>query len=480
MRGALPRLFVLATLLTWGPLALMSACGGSSFQSDGGDGTGASPGAGSGGSSQAGSVSTGGGKSACGGPEDCDDDDVCTSDICTVEGSCAAAPKCTLPSKCCEGDCAECCEDADCDDGVGCTVNTCFAGQCMYLPDDAACGESEFCSVTESCRPKIACGPNLPEVTCQDASACTTDACVDGFCKNTFCDQGALCCSTGCAEECCDDSQCDDTNDPCMVGSCQGGVCNKVPLCADGEQCCPSPDGSSASCGSCCSAAECDDGVSCTADSCTGARRSCNNNPDNTKCASTEICNPEQGCVPRVDCDDAGDCTQGPCGRCAEGACKYDCPNNQPCCATTGQCAACCGDASCNDGIGCTVDKCTAGGCTRTPDPSLCPFGYQCHPQLGGCVQCTADADCDDGEACTVDSCNLQTHTCTRINKCGCKANYECLGQVVCAGPAGGAQGDAAIPIGSYCHACIDGQCGCTPCYGSCCTSGCYMGLCPD
>jgi hypothetical protein len=473
---------VLAGLLTLGPLALTSACGGSSFESDGdGNGTGASPSAGTGGGSQAGTSSKGGSSSTtlCGGPEDCNDNDVCSTDVCTIEGACAATPKCQSPSLCCEGDCAECCDDADCDDGVGCTTNTCFAGQCMFLPDDSACGPEEFCSITQSCQPKIACGPNLPDVTCMDASACTTDMCVEGFCKNEFCEQGTLCCQAGCAPQCCDDSQCDNPEDPCVVGSCVDGMCKTVPLCAAGEQCCPSPDRTSAQCGSCCSAGDCNDGVDCTDDACTGARLSCTNNPNNTKCnSSTEICNPEQGCVPRVDCNDAGDCTEGPCGRCAQGVCKYDCPNNQPCCAMTGQCAACCGDASCDDGVACTMDRCGSGGCTHTPDASLCPVGYQCAPDLGGCIQCAGDTDCDDGEPCTTDSCNPQTHTCTHVSTCGCKYNYECLGQV---GMGSGMMGAAIPPIGDYCHACVDGACQYVLCYGVCCTSGCYQGgLCPD
>jgi hypothetical protein len=87
------------------------------------------------------------------------------------------------------------------------------------------------------------------------------------------------------------------------------------------------------------------------------------------------------------------------------------------------------------------------------------------------------DLDCDDGEPCTTDSCNPQTHFCSHVSTCGCKSNYECVGQV---GVGSEAMGGAIPPVGDYCHACVDGKCQFVPCYGNCCTSGCYQGLCPD
>jgi hypothetical protein len=472
-----PKLVVVASLLTIGSVILASACGGAAFESGDSAAGGSSAGAATAGMNAGGSQSTSGAggsadnRPACASPQDCDDGSACTNDFCTIEGKCEAAPKCSGLERCCEGDCAGCCDDSDCEDGIACTTNTCFAGQCMFIPDDGKCQPGEACSVTESCKLKVACGPEVPGVGCEDSSACTTDTCENGFCKNDFCEQGSLCCAGGCALECCSDAQCD-TDDPCTVGSCQNGACTTTPLCASSDQCCPSADKTSASCGTCCSASECDDEVSCTKDTCTGARLSCGNHPDNGACAPGEICNPTLGCEKQVQCDDAGDCNAGSCGRCDQGTCKYDCLNNQTCCAGTNTCASCCGDASCDDGIECTVDKCAAGGCTHTASDMLCPATYECHPQLGGCKQCTNDLQCDDGNGCTTDTCDLGTYTCTRVSTCECQTASDCPGII---------SAKIGLPGGQYCPSCVDGKCQNVVCYGSCCTSGCYKGdICPD
>jgi hypothetical protein len=137
-------------------------------------------------------------------------------------------------------------------------------------------------------------------------------------------------------------------------------------------------------------------------------------------------------------------------------------------------CAPCCGDASCDDGIACTVDKCGATGCSNTASDLACTAHYVCQPELGGCVQCTTAAHCDDGNSCTKDGCNLQTHTCTHLSTCECTTGFDCQGAI--------SQPNAAIPPGegTPCPSCVDGQCQIVQCFGSCCSSGCYFGLCPD
>lgn len=249
------------------------------------------------------------------------------------------------------------------------------------------------------------------------------------------------------------------------------------PLCGDGQSCCPNADGLTASCGSCCSATDCDDRIACTKDACTGVVLSCQHLPDSKACAIGETCSPTLGCVRQVQCDDASDCTADACGRCEQGACKYDCPSGQPCCRETNTCAACCGDASCDDGIGCTVDQCTAGGCTNMPNDAACQGEYQCLPKAGGCVQCSSDASCDDGNACTTDSCDLATFSCVHEGACECTTTYECSAVVAQA-----ASQPRPIPVGwVYCPSCVDGQCKLVACYGQCCSSGCSGGgLCAD
>ena len=258
-----PKLVLLAAASLLLPILTIGACTGGEFAGSDNPGSGGSSSGGAsnqGGSTvlpQAGSVGTGAGSGvACDGPEDCDDKDACTVDQCNADGTCDASPMCTGTEICCDGDCAECCSNADCDDGVSCTGNTCFAGQCMYIPDDAQCDASQYCSTTDGCRAKQVCGlqGDVAADECSDESACTTDSCVENFCKHDFCAASTLCCETGCAEDCCSDSQCNSDDDPCTVGSCEGGKCSLVPLCEGNMDCCPSADGQTATCGSCCSA----------------------------------------------------------------------------------------------------------------------------------------------------------------------------------------------------------------------------------
>jgi MYXO-CTERM domain-containing protein len=65
----------------------------------------------------------------------------------------------------------------------------------------------------------------------------------------------------------------------------------------------------------------------------------------------------------------------------------------------------CTAAVQCDDGERCTIDACTAGGCTNTA--ISCPAGQACSPISGECV-CTEDA-CNDGNVCTIDKCESAT-----------------------------------------------------------------------
>jgi hypothetical protein len=106
-----------------------------------------------------------------GAPLDCDDGDPCTEDLCPVQGdACAHVPldgagcddgdACTAGDACVEGVCLGgapiegCCSlDADCEDGDGCTVDTCVANACVSAP-----------------------------MVCPGAGPCAYATCVDGAC----------------------------------------------------------------------------------------------------------------------------------------------------------------------------------------------------------------------------------------------------------------------------------------------------------
>lgn len=450
--------------------ALVSACSGGEFtaSSDATAGSGATGGSANGaggsgmGASRSGGGSTAEPSTACAGPEDCDDGDVCTVDLCDANGTCTAAPRCLGTEKCCNGECAECCDDGDCEDGLECTQNSCFAGKCMYIPNDSACDAAQYCSTTDGCRAKQVCGLTgaTPGGECDDGSPCTSDRCDGNFCKHDFCTKGVnggLCCADGCAEECCTDSQCDDPNDPCQVGSCEGGKCKQVPLCEGGLDCCPSADRKTANCGKCCSADECDDSVGCTEDACTGGQ--CTHTPSSTgplACSPGYLCDLEDNCVKAPDCETADDCHPTACQsnpRCESGSCKFEGCMGTRCCESG--CAVCCEDGQCSDNIDCTIDKCAAGGCTHEPDDSRCAAtDTHCDAQQG-CIGCKRNEECDDQIACTADTCNPNNNTCQHVSNCmtgycdqlsgtciACKTNSDCNDTGVLTN---------ALPIGGKC-----------------------------
>lgn len=426
-----PKFVLLALIGTLLPTLWTSGCSGGAFTAGdddaGATGVGGSNGAGGTGNGASGSGDDGAGASGsvnCEGPEDCDDKNICTTDRCNADGTCDASPKCGGSDRCCNGDCQQCCDDADCDDGLSCTENTCFSGQCMFVPKDSACAPTEYCSANDGCTPRQACTglPGESAAVCDDKASCTSDTCQGGLCQHKFCDpssEAKLCCEgIGCAA-CCNDSQCDDDKDPCTVGSCQDGKCSLVALCGKDQECCPSADGTTATCGTCCSADDCDDRVGCTVDKCGGNQ--CSNTPSAEKCGGAGyVCDPKLGCVKAPDCTVSTDCKPTACqsnGKCENGACHFDgCAVGTTCCANGNGCAACCSDAGCNDNIACTKDACAATGCTHIPDNTQCPMGYVCSA-LSGCVAgCTMDGDCQL-RAVTNAAIPIGTNPCT-VPKC--------------------------------------------------------------
>ena len=73
---------------------------------------------------------------------------------------------------------APCLDDAQCDDGVACTLDACDAAvaRCRNVPDHAACANARFCDGEERCVSGLGCRPGVP-VACTDGDTCTVDAC---------------------------------------------------------------------------------------------------------------------------------------------------------------------------------------------------------------------------------------------------------------------------------------------------------------
>jgi len=141
-----------------------------------------------------------------------------------------------------------CMTDANCNDGIPCTVDSCdsVSHTCKHATDDSVCSDGVFCNGTEVCDSTVGCQSGSPQ--CNDDISCTVDGCdeVAQECSNvmqdTMCDDGVFC--NG-AERChptlgCLGSSppdCDDDND-CTDDSCDldGDGCAHVEL-TDGTAC---------------------------------------------------------------------------------------------------------------------------------------------------------------------------------------------------------------------------------------------------
>jgi hypothetical protein len=358
-----------------------------------------------------------------------------------------------------------------CDDGNPCTVDSCLVGECAH-PSSApgtSCSDSNACNGAETCDGKGSCQAGTPitcpvpdqchtagvcdratglcsnpeqtdGTTCNDANPCTkTDVCSHGVCAGTVypCDDGL-----GCTANVCNgDGTC---SFPVSAGNCNiGNACYAAGTTNPGnqcEQCTPetaqskwSPkaqktacdDGNDCSSGDACNGAgacigspySCNDGLSCTADSCDG-KGACSFPILDGNCVVDGACwaagatNPAnqcQACLPgtskvswtakanQTTCDDNNACTIN--DVCTAGACSGTAKN-------------------CEDGLACTIDSCNSiGTCIHTTNPNNCVIGGVCYASgatnpTDSCQICssvkatdwTNQADgttCNDGNACS-------------------------------------------------------------------------------
>ena len=222
-----------------------------------------------------------------------------------------------------------------------CAVSQCSAssGKCIQAAKDQgkACNDGLACTSSDVCADGACAGAAS---VCDDKDPCITDTCdpVTGACgfKPATCDDGDACTSDSCAPK-----------TGCIYPAATGPACNDADPCTDTDTC---------AAGVCKGKAlDCDDGNVCT----------------------SETCNASQGCLAAAKdggaCDDGNGCTTG--DKCGSTVCLAGTP------------------ATCNDGVGCTVDGCDV--------------------KTGNCTH-VVDADqCDDGDACTADGCDLTAKTCS-------------------------------------------------------------------
>ncbi|MEZ4300061.1 MAG: hypothetical protein R3B70_34255 [Polyangiaceae bacterium] len=184
----------------------------------------------------------------------------------------------------------------------------------------------------------------------------------------------------------------------------------------------------------------CNDGITCTIDTCNPADGTCTFTPNNAACSGSfacngaETCSPQTGCMQGVapNCDDGVACTDDFCFE-PDGSCFHSpqnnlCSDGQLCngieqCTPTG-CQAGAPFVCPSDGVACTEDICdpVQNTCVYTPHNDLCNCGETCNAALGGC-----------GNFCTVSTCQGKVYACGDCvdNDMDCaidSADTQCLG----------------------------------------------------
>ncbi len=289
----------------------------------------------------------------CGGP--------CPACDCLSDAACADSVYCNGVETCdafghCQSGTA-----VDCDDGVGCTVDSCneVTDLCDHDPNDAACDDTLYCNGAEWCHVLNDCQPG-------------TDPCPGQGCDEVN-DQCAFCDDNGVCEP---GEDCNTCPNDCFTGSgvsCGNGVCET----ADGEDCTSCSDDCNSRLGGkpngryCCGDGTAQYGVDCSDSRCTGAGNTCTFDPAVPSCCGDYAC---EGSEDSYNC--AVDC--GPPPVCGDGPCD---PGEDQC-----NCPADCGappatEVNCGDGIDNDCD-----GLTDGADPD-------CACSVKG-VPCSVDGEC--------------------------------------------------------------------------------------
>lgn len=227
------------------------------------------------------------------------------------------------------------------------------------------------------------------------------------------------------------------------VGCSDGQYCNGAEVCHPTLGCQPGTP------------PNCNDGVTCTHDSCNEASDTCDHVTDNALCLNGQYCDGNETCHPTlgcqagtsVDCSDGIACTTDACNE-ATDSCTHS-PNNAVCsdgqfCNGTETCNALSGcvpgsPPNCSDGVACTLDSCdeTNDTCRHKPKDNQCDDGLYCNGvescnAATGCQGGTAP-NCDDGVGCTLDACDEDNNTCTHTaNHAACGNGLFCDGAEYC------------------------------------------------
>jgi hypothetical protein len=417
-------------------------------------------------------------------PYTCDENTAQCKTLFSKEGAkCNDGDACTKDDVCGAGKAKGECKGVvnTCQDGNFCTTDKCEpkAG-CVNYYNANPCDDGNPCTKDDKCIDSV-CSPGLNQCECFSDLACTkyngANKCYGTYKCNKVINQchfdpkTVVKCGTGvCSDPNKNDkATCESaggiwsTDDDCGYTECNGSVgkCEKITL-KDGANCddgnpCTVPDACKA--GKCSSKAKkCDDDNSCTQDSCDPKApigclyktKPMNNKvcEDGNVCTGGDACNDgtcESGKKTAKSCDDGNSCTADGCDPslgCFNLPYKKPCDDGNLCTGTTvglgvvvkanlvvdmcddkGVCKA--GTPRiCNDGNGCTTEKCKPKGWLNTnvagSKPQSCEFVYlskdvtctsgdKCTENdfclNGTCSGVGTKVNCDDGNVCSEDTC---------------------------------------------------------------------------
>ncbi|MSP91526.1 MAG: hypothetical protein EXR79_06955 [Myxococcales bacterium] len=305
----------------------------------------------------------------------CNDGNACTAgDTCYDSGACSGAP-------------------LSCDDGNPCTADGCNAqggaAPCLHQPTPGVCSDGSTCTAQDACAQGVCTGKPVP---CDDANACTADACDPALgCVSKQIDALIACTA--------DDLAC--TVDVCSAGACVhlldvvaclvSGACFQATQAAPGQSCLVCAPATSQTQFSPATGLACNDGNPCSAaDTCDQGvcaglgTASC----DDANPCTGDGCDKTLGCTHAAvagPCDDGNVCTSG--DACAAGLCAPGKPKVCPPPADGCSAALCDGQLGCVATSACgALHQCIGGLCVTAAAPNvsgpvLLPLAAQTAPQ---------------------------------------------------------------------------------------------------